>query len=80
MPFGAAENRMENRAMTSRVQGRGHAYNTDGQTARPMSELGPMVYLQILINEKRISPPWGGTPGRNKTDVDQRDDALGPFG
>ncbi|TNN66667.1 hypothetical protein EYF80_023056 [Liparis tanakae] len=42
----------EDGAMTSSVKGRGHNYNTDGQTAQPMSGLGLMFYLDRLTNEK----------------------------
>ncbi|TNN51447.1 hypothetical protein EYF80_038359 [Liparis tanakae] len=38
----------EDGEMTSSVKRRGHAFNTDGQTAQPMSGLGLMFYLDWL--------------------------------
>jgi len=50
-------------------KGRGHADNTDGQMAQPMSGFIAMCFLESLTNEKRM---WRRRR-KHKRDVNQSD-------
>jgi len=57
MPF-KARDRTTQRKMERCVKGRGHAFNTDGQTAQQMSELGKGV-TWTMYSMRRGYLPWG---------------------